>query len=82
MYRELTTPAPGNPRQNHCFNPTPPPRFVPQIGGGVGFHVVFGIFGGGGGQVGVFRLVSEREVLEVMQRGGEGVRGRERERGD
>lgn len=43
LYRDLTTLAPDILRQNPIFKPTPPPRFVPQIRGGVGFYVVLGI---------------------------------------
>lgn len=52
MYRELTTPAPVILRQNPNFNPTPPTPCVPCEWVVSGFYVVFGIFGGGGGQLG------------------------------
>lgn len=47
MYREVTTPAPVNPRQNPSFTPTPLSRFVPQARVVSVFHVCFGIFGAG-----------------------------------
>ena len=59
VYRELTTPAPGNPWQNPKFNPTPPTPCVPCEWVVSGFYVVFGIFGGGGGQLGGGELVQE-----------------------
>ena len=72
VYLEHATPAPGNPRQNPISNPTPPTPCVPCEWVVSGFYVVFGIFGGGGGQLGVvswFRKKDFRGGAEGVERG-------------
>ena len=75
VYREVTTPAPAIPSQSRPIHPTPNTHFVHQRVLGVGFHVCFGIYGGGGGDLMRVWVGAGRGVLEVVQRVGEGSEG-------
>lgn len=81
VYREVTTPAPVNPRQNPSFTPTPLSRFVPQVRVVSVFLWVFWHIRGRGWLVMGFGLVQEEGILEGCRGLGDGSEG-ERERGD
>lgn len=74
VYSQLTTPAPAIPRQNSPRKPTPNTLFVPQCVLGVGFMFVLEYMGAGVVVEGVWVGV-QREVLEGVQRVGDGSEG-------
>ncbi len=76
VYREVTAPAPVNPRQNPSFTPTPLSHFVPQVRVvSVFLWVFWHIWGAGAVSEGVW-VGAWREVLGRCRGSGDGSEGR------